>query len=138
MITSETEINGGSAKTAVDLTVDPLDQLQRRRSEKWAGHGPGVISSTVAEMDFPLAGPVVEMLRSAIGRDDLGYTPGANPKLAEAFARFAGRRLNWTVDPSQVTVVPDVMIDILELAGRTEWLGGLLHARLPTVHYRTP
>ncbi|MFZ1115248.1 MAG: hypothetical protein WAN44_05415 [Propionibacteriaceae bacterium] len=62
-------------KTAIDLNVDPLDQLQRRRSEKWTGHAPGVISSTVAEMDFPLAGPIVEVLRSAIERDDLGYTP---------------------------------------------------------------
>ena len=116
MITSETEIEGGSIKAPIDLNVDPVDQLHRRRSEKWTGHGPGVISSTVAEMDFPLARPIVEVLRSAIERDDLGYTPGANPKLAEAFARFAGRRLHWTVDPNQVTVVPDVMIGLLELA----------------------
>jgi cysteine-S-conjugate beta-lyase len=124
VITSETEIEGGSIKAPIDLNVDPVDQLHRRRSEKWTGHGPGVISSTVAEMDFPLARPIVEVLRSAIERDDLGYTPGANPKLAEAFAHFAGRRLHWTVDPSQVTVVPDVMIGLLELARLLAGPGG--------------
>jgi cysteine-S-conjugate beta-lyase len=124
VITSETKIEAGSTKTAIDLNVDPLDQLHRRRSEKWTDHAPGVISSTIAEMDFPLAGPVVEVLRSAIERDDLGYTPGANPKLAEAFARFAGRRLHWTVDPSQVIVVPDVMIGLLELGRLLAGPGG--------------
>ena len=131
MITSETEIEGSSIKAPIDLNVDPVDQLHRRRSEKWTGHGPGVISSTVAEMDFPLARPIVEVLRSAIERDDLGYTPGANPKLAEAFAHFAGRRLHWTVDPSQVTVVPDVMIGLLEL-------GRLLAGPSGSVAFSTP
>ena len=75
-----------------------------------------VISSTIAEMDFPLADPIVEVLQSAIARSDLGYTPGATPKLVEAFTGFAARRLHWRVDPSQVTVVTDVMIGLLELA----------------------
>jgi cystathionine beta-lyase len=116
VISSETEFQSDSVKPVADLTVDPLDQLQQRRSDKWAGHPPGVISSTIAEMDFPLAGPIVEVLQSAIARGDLGYTPGATPKLVEAFTDFAARRLHWRVDPSQVTVVTDVMIGLLELA----------------------
>lgn len=101
--------------TPVDLTVPEVDELLARRSEKWSGHTPGVLSSTIAEMDFPLAAPVARALHVAIDRDDLGYAP-ANPlRLADAFAQFARRRLNWRVDPGQVTLVPDVMVGLIEL-----------------------
>lgn len=101
--------------TPVDLTVPEVDELLARRSEKWCGHTPGVLSSTIAEMDFPLAAPVARALRVAIDRDDLGYAP-ANPlRLADAFAQFARRRLSWRVDPGQVTLVPDVMVGLIEL-----------------------
>ncbi len=108
----------------VDLSVDPLEQLQERRSDKWSGLPAGTISSTIAEMDFPLADPVARVLRAAIGRHDLGYAPSAVPRLADAFAGFAARRLHWQVDPRQVTVVPDVMIGLLELARLLAGPGG--------------
>jgi cystathionine beta-lyase len=99
----------------VRLETDDLATLQARRSEKWARHGPGVLASTTAEMDFPLARPVADALHAAIDRHDLGYAPPAPRALAEAFAGFAARRLGWTVDPEQVTLVPDVMAGIVEL-----------------------
>jgi hypothetical protein len=102
--------HSGAVGSAVNLSVPPLAELQMRRSDKWAGYGPGVISATIAEMDFPLADPIVEVLHAAIGRHDLGYTPGDVARLAEAFEGFAARRLNWTIDPGQVTVVTDVMM----------------------------
>jgi bifunctional pyridoxal-dependent enzyme with beta-cystathionase and maltose regulon repressor activities len=37
---------------AIDLHVPDLALLQQRRSEKWSGHEPDVLASTVAEMDF--------------------------------------------------------------------------------------
>ncbi|MCW3039740.1 MAG: aminotransferase class [Solirubrobacterales bacterium] len=100
----------------IDLTVAPLDELLRRRSEKGAGCAPGVLSSTIAEMDFPLAAPVADALRGAIGRSDLGYASEAIPELAAAFTDFAARRLNWRVDPAQVSVIPDVMVGVGALA----------------------
>ncbi|MBV9941668.1 MAG: aminotransferase class I/II-fold pyridoxal phosphate-dependent enzyme [Solirubrobacterales bacterium] len=103
------------AETAVDLTVPPLADLHRRRSEKWALHDGDVLSLTVAEMDFPIAAPIREALFATIERNDLGYAlPGA-PALAEALVGFADRRLGWAVDPEQVTVVPDVMVGLIEL-----------------------
>jgi hypothetical protein len=39
----------------IDLGVPPLTELRRKRSEKWEGYEPGVISATIAEMDFQLA-----------------------------------------------------------------------------------
>jgi cysteine-S-conjugate beta-lyase len=99
----------------IDLTVASLDELHRRRSEKWSMHPPDVLSSTIAEMDFPVAEPVARALREAIDRDDLGYAPPLDESLRRAFAAFAARRLAWAVDPEQVTVVPDVMLGLLEL-----------------------
>ena len=61
--------------TPVHLAVPEVDELLARRSEKWSGHAPGVLSSTIAEMDFPLAAPVARALHAAIDRDDLGYAP---------------------------------------------------------------
>jgi cystathionine beta-lyase len=100
---------------AIDLTVPDLDALHRRRSEKWAIYPPDVLSSTIAEMDFPIAEPVAQALREAIDRNDLGYTPPLSASLQRAFAGFAARRLAWSVDPEQVSVVPDVMLGLLEL-----------------------
>jgi cysteine-S-conjugate beta-lyase len=99
----------------VRLDVPDLTALQARRGEKWARHGAGVLASTTAEMDFALAPPVAAALHAAIDRHDLGYAPPTPRRLAEALAGFAARRLGWSVDPEQVTLVPDVMAGLVEL-----------------------
>jgi cysteine-S-conjugate beta-lyase len=101
---------------AVDLRVPDLATLHQRRSEKWSGHQPDVLASTVAEMDFPLAPEITAALHEAIDRHDLGYTPPADTGLSTAFASFARRRLDWAVDPDQITLVPDVMAGLIELS----------------------
>jgi cysteine-S-conjugate beta-lyase len=100
---------------AIDLTVASLDELHHHRREKWSMHPSDVLSSTIAEMDFPIAEPVARALREAIDRSDLGYAPPASASLRHAFAAFAARRLAWSVDPEQVSVVPEVMLGLLEL-----------------------
>jgi cysteine-S-conjugate beta-lyase len=100
---------------AIDLQVPDLATLHKRRSEKWSGHEPEVLPSTVAEMDFPLAPEVAAALHAAIDRHDLGYTPPTATQLSEAFAGFALRRMGWSVDLDQITLVPDVMAGLIEL-----------------------
>ena len=99
-----------------DLSVPDLARLHRRRSDKWAGYEPGVLVSTIAEMDFPLAPAVAAALHAAVDRHDLGYAP-ARPGGAPRRVRRASprRRLGWQVDPEQVTLVPDVMAGLVEL-----------------------
>lgn len=92
-----------------------MGALAIRRSEKWADQPAGVLASTVAEMDFELAEPVLGALRAALDRHDLGYTPSRIRDLAAAFAGFAGRRMGWAVDPEQVVPVTDVMIGVSSL-----------------------
>ena len=91
------------------------EQLIVRRSEKWADQPAGVIASTVAEMDFELAAPVLAVLRAALDRHDLGYTPARVSGLAAAFAGFAARRMGWEVDPEQVVPLTDVMVGVASL-----------------------
>jgi cystathionine beta-lyase len=109
---------------AVDLSVPGLEELGRRRSAKWAGVAPGVLSSTIAETDFPIPGPVAEALHAAIRADDLGYVPSRPAGLGEAFAGFARRRWAWEVDPDHVRVLPDVMDGLLELCRLLAGPGG--------------
>jgi cysteine-S-conjugate beta-lyase len=93
------------------IAVLSLDELRLRRSEKWLRYPPDVLPAWVAETDFELAPAVRDVLLAAVERGDTGYaSPG---ELPEAFAGFAADRFGWTVDPSRVHVVADVMTGVL-------------------------
>lgn len=82
---------------------------------KWMGLPPGMIAATVAELDFDLAEPIARVLHAAVDRGDLGYAFDVPDGLKDAFTGFAARRLGWTVDPDQITMVTDVMVGVIEL-----------------------
>jgi cystathionine beta-lyase len=116
---------------AIDLTVPSLRVLQERRSQKWAIFDPDVLSLTVAEMDFPVAPVIREAVIDTIARSDLGYALPAPRTLSESLAAFAQRRLNWSLDPEQVTVVPDVMVGLAELCRTIAAPGGAVACATP-------
>jgi cystathionine beta-lyase len=91
-----------------------VDNLLARGSEKWSKYPPDVLPAFVAEMDFALAEPIKTALHAAIERDDLGYI-GRIDGLLESFCGFMERRLGWSVDPRQVTLITDVMVGVEEL-----------------------
>lgn len=101
--------------TPVPVRTLSMDMLALRRGEKWADQPAGVLASTIAEMDFELAEPVLAALRAALDRHDLGYTPSRITGLAASFAGFARRRMGWAVDPGQVVPVTDVTIGVASL-----------------------
>lgn len=89
-----------------------LDELRKRRSEKWVKYPPDVLPTWIAEMDFPVAAPIREALLAAIERDDYGY---AGPlDVPAAFSECAARRFGWEVAPDRVFVAPDIMVGIAE------------------------
>jgi len=110
---------------AIDLTVPGLEELHRRRSEKWSIYPPDVLSSTVAEMDFPVAEPVTRALREAIDRHDLGYAVPAGESLRRAFTAFgdadAGRAAHHQLTDhtrgTTITTVADHLLDRLAELG---------------------
>lgn len=99
-----------------EAELDSLDLAaqQRRRSEKWSAYPPEVLPAWIAEMDFPLAAPIRRVLHEAVDRGDTGYAPYRPRALAEAFTGFAARWFGWTVDPGDVTAVPDANVGIAE------------------------
>lgn len=95
------------------LEAEPLEILRERTSAKWRLYPPDVLPLFVAEMDYPLATPIVETLVERIRTSDSGYVAGVQ-ELGVAFAGFAERRWGWRVDPSAVRTTTDVSVGIVE------------------------
>jgi cystathionine beta-lyase len=68
----------------------------------------------VAEMDFQIADSIRNVIVEMAQSSDLGYL-GPVPEVAEAFAGFAKRRWNWTVDTAQVKMATDVGVAAVEI-----------------------
>lgn len=89
-------------------------ELRRdRTSVKWLAYPPDVLPLWVAEMDAAPCPPVVEAVTAAMRRGDTGY--GWAPRYADEVSRYAGAAWGWSVDPSSMLVVTDVMIGASEL-----------------------
>lgn len=87
-----------------------LDVLHARKSEKWHTYPPDILPAWVAEMDFPLASPIERVLREAIDRWDIGYPIAPNATgLREAFAARMGDRFGWSIDPTRVEILTEVV-----------------------------
>lgn len=96
------------------VAAPSLAELQTHHSEKWRAFPKEVLPFPVAEMDFPVAQPIRDVLSEMIKHSDLGYL-GNIPEMGTAFAGFAKRRWNWAVDSLQVRTGTDVGVAIVEL-----------------------
>lgn len=81
---------------------------------KWRAYPDDVLPLWVAEMDVPLAEPVVRALTEALALGDTGYPAGTG--YAEALAGFADKRWGWDGPAVERTaIVPDVMLGVVEM-----------------------
>ncbi|MEU5208613.1 aminotransferase class I/II-fold pyridoxal phosphate-dependent enzyme [Streptomyces sp. NPDC020742] len=91
-----------------------LAELRRRTSMKWRTYPPDVLPLWVAEMDVPLAPPIVRAITDAVTRGDTGYPAGT--AYARALADFARERWGWDgVAVERTAIVPDVMLGVVEM-----------------------
>jgi cysteine-S-conjugate beta-lyase len=96
------------------LSALSLDRLRRRTSMKWRTYPADVLPLWVAEMDVPLAGPVVTALTRALELGDTGYPAGT--AYAEALAGFADKWWGWGgLAVERTAIVPDVMLGVVEM-----------------------
>ena len=87
-----------------------IDELRRRRGEKWAQYPPDVLPAWVADMDFPVAEPIARHLAEAVRTHDLGYPINPTPSaLPSVFAKRVLERFGWGLDPKRVLVLTDVV-----------------------------
>lgn len=92
---------------SLDIT---LEELHRKRGAKWTTYDRDVIPAWVADMDFPLATPVIDAINDVTDRQDLGYPgPPALEALPEAFAGRMRERFAWEPDPAGVLPVGDLI-----------------------------
>ncbi len=103
-----------TTSTTNPLTQLSLSQLRQRTSKKWRTYPDDVLPLWVAEMDVPLAPPIVAALTEAIARGDTGYPTGT--AYAEAIRDFAADRWGWHgLAVERTALVPDVMMGIVEI-----------------------
>lgn len=108
---------GGSRLTELrraprTIVLDKLDErlLRFRPGAKWSGAAPGALPASVADMDFPVAEPIVASLRRYLDMGDFGYPhwpDGASP-LRAAYSYRMRERHGWYPDPAYAREFTDV------------------------------
>ena len=94
------------------------ESLRRRGTIKWSLYEPDVLACWVAEMDFSAAPAIRAGVEDAVRREEFGYPRRDEMNgLPEAVAAFQRDRYEWSVDPSRVHTLPDVLKGV-ELAIR--------------------
>lgn len=93
------------------VVFDRLDEsaLRFRPTVKWGAAAPNVLPASTADMDFPVAEPVIESLQRYIDLGDFGYPhwpDGASP-LRVAFAYRMKNRYGWWAEPDHVREFTD-------------------------------
>ncbi|WP_051703302.1 MalY/PatB family protein [Streptomyces sp. NRRL F-5630] len=92
--------------------------LSARSSEKWRRYPPDVLPAFIAEMDFPVAEPVLDAVRAHLtAGGDLGYAYAYTAKapVQRAFAAWVRVNWDWRVEPRRVVLFPDTM-RVMEVA----------------------
>ena len=109
-----TEIPHETSGEPNPLRALTLDRLRCRTSMKWRTYPDDVLPLWVAEMDVPLAEPVVHAVTEALALGDTGYPAGTG--YAEALAGFAEKRWGWDgLAVERTAIVPDVMLGVVEM-----------------------
>lgn len=118
-----------------DETIEApaLAVLHERHSSKWRRFPADVLPMHVAEMDFQIAEGIRNRLLTMVSQSDLGYT-GPVPEVAESFAGFASERWNWSIDKSQLKLVTDVGVGVVEFLRANGATNGKVIINSPVYH----
>ena len=99
----------------VDVTrAQDLAVLRRRTSEKWRTYPEDVLPLFVAEMDYPLAPSIKDVLSRAIEHGDSGYVDVEELPAREALAGYARDAWGWSPSPERMGITTDVSVVIVE------------------------
>ncbi|MCY4218489.1 MAG: aminotransferase class I/II-fold pyridoxal phosphate-dependent enzyme [Gammaproteobacteria bacterium] len=87
-----------------------LEQAQKSKGIKWTRYDPDVIPSWIADMDYPVAEPISNLLQSIAHVGDLSYAPNMyEEQLVELFSERMQVRYGWTPDPSGFDCMTDIV-----------------------------
>ncbi|MHA6632069.1 MalY/PatB family protein [Pseudonocardia sichuanensis] len=92
-----------------DLMAWTVDDSRARRCKRWSQYPAEVIDLTVAEMDLPVADPVLAAVRDAVDRQAFGYPlPEHASRLPAVAADWLGSQ-GLPVPAEQVRLISDVI-----------------------------
>ncbi|WP_028921700.1 MalY/PatB family protein [Pseudonocardia acaciae] len=92
-----------------DLDWD-VTRSRARRTKRWSVYGPDVLDLTVAEMDLPVAEPIMDAVRDAVERQAMGYpVPPARSGLPEVAAKWLTTVHGLATEPDGVGLLPELM-----------------------------
>lgn len=119
--------------TPLEIRTPSLEELRTHRSEKWREYPVDVLPLPVAEMDFPVATPIRNLLIDMVSHSDLGYL-GPIPELPNSFAKFAQSRWNWSADVDQIHLATDVGVGVVEVLRLITMPGDTVVINSPVYH----
>lgn len=83
---------------------------RERRTKRWSVYGPEVLDLTVAEMDLPVAEPIMAALRDALERQTFGYPiPRTRSDLPDIAAKWLVEHHGLATEPAAVQPLPELM-----------------------------
>ncbi|MBZ8178412.1 aminotransferase class I/II-fold pyridoxal phosphate-dependent enzyme [Corynebacterium poyangense] len=85
-----------------------LEQLRQRQTRKWTVYPEDVLPLWIAESDFPTSPKVLECIKQRVAAESFGYSP-ASHDLEHALSGFCQRHFDWTPDPENIVLTPDVV-----------------------------
>ena len=88
---------------------DPIINREKTRSEKW--EIPDALSFTVADTDFAVAPPILEVLTKRLGHPLFGYT-NMEDSFYRSIEEFAARRHGFPLERDWIHITPGVMSGI--------------------------
>ena len=96
---------------------DHLPDRIKTDSIKWTQYPADVLPLWVADMDFPVAEPILHSLRSRIDHGIFGYPathprPGQVSELKELLMERMLRLYHWQVEPEQLLLLPGVIVGL--------------------------
>jgi cystathionine beta-lyase len=98
-----------------------LDHVPDRRptdSIKWNHFDPGVLPMWVADMDFPVAEPILQALRQRVDHGVFGYPgylhprPGTVSEFQQLIVERMLQRYSWRVEPEAILPLPGVIVGL--------------------------
>ena len=100
-----------------------IGDLEARTGFKWSrytANGSGILPAWVADMDFPVAEPILDVVRGLVERSDFGYCePPEIGSLPEVFSRRMEEQLGWTVEPERIRFLVNALqgLDLAVMLG---------------------
>lgn len=117
----------------LQVHAQSLAELRTHRSEKWREFPDDVLPLPVAEMDFPVATPIRDILLEMVSHSDLGYL-GPIPELSNSFVKFAQSRWNWSAEVDQIHLATDVGVGVVEVLRLFTMPGDTVVVNSPVYH----